>query len=357
MRVLFIIPDFDVGGAQKQCALLFNALNDTLGVECRLIHVRDGVNKRWLGHDERVVKVRRSSLRNPMIALDLWREARDFNPQIVMSWLHPADTHVWLARRWLRPARWVMSERDSSYPANWRYRLRAGFGREADHIVANSEAGATYWQRNGVAPSRVSVIGNILQAIDCCPGVGLHERLAQRRWAYGWLGRLEPQKDPLPAVVAIQSVSHLSDPSYIAGSGSLSAQVSKAATGPHCSYLGYIDDATAILRDTRVFVTLSLHEGTPNALTEAVASGCVVVASDIAQHRDLLGADYPLLLPPRSSVAQIASALRSAGVIAAAPDQVRSVMLRAVERVRLMAAPTVAAQYLQLFESLSDAKN
>lgn len=43
-----------------------------------------------------------------------------------------------------------------------------------------------------------------------------------------------------------------------------------------------------LMKKVPVFVTASEYEGMPNAVLEALASGCIVIASDIPQHREIV---------------------------------------------------------------------
>lgn len=63
------------------------------------------------------------------------------------------------------------------------------------------------------------------------------------------------------------------------------------------AFTGWVDDVVPYLRAADVYVFPSRSEGMSNALLEACAWGRIVVASDIAPNRAVLGDDYPLLFP------------------------------------------------------------
>jgi len=52
--------------------------------------------------------------------------------------------------------------------------------------------------------------------------------------------------------------------------------------------LGYRDDVLKILKITDIFLFPSLGEGMSNALLEAMASGCPIIANDIPENRELI---------------------------------------------------------------------
>jgi glycosyltransferase involved in cell wall biosynthesis len=55
-------------------------------------------------------------------------------------------------------------------------------------------------------------------------------------------------------------------------------------------FAGFVQDICAVLRRADIFVSVSLAEGSPNAVLEAMACGTPVVLSDIAAHRELADA-------------------------------------------------------------------
>lgn len=310
MKVLFHIGDFLPGGAQKQCALLANALTKN-GISLAITAVQKGPNLRWLSEDIAVEWLAARNSRDLSVLFGLSRFIGHYKPDVVVSWLHPADTHVFFLRALcrLRGVKWVMTERDSSYPNGMLYRFRDFFGRYSDRLVANSQAGAERWMKLGLPAVQCGVVGNIQIGGNelALPG-------APRRWDVGVVGRLEPQKNPLRALSALRCATTV-DSYYIAGSGSLSSSIDEliAADSERGSNMGYIEDPQSVFGITKVFLTLSHHEGTPNALMEAVAAGCIPVASRIASHIETLGADYPFLVQsdasPQSIAIQIERAL------------------------------------------------
>jgi glycosyltransferase involved in cell wall biosynthesis len=63
-------------------------------------------------------------------------------------------------------------------------------------------------------------------------------------------------------------------------------------------FTGWVDDPGVHLRQAQLFVFPSREEGMSNALLEAGAHRRIVVASDIAPNRAVLGDDYPFLFAP-----------------------------------------------------------
>ncbi len=130
-----------------------------------------------------------------------------------------------------------------------------------------------------------------------------------------WVGRLDPIKglDELIegfAAIAQDTRSHL----LLAGEGDyrphVTAQISRHRLCQRVHLLGSRDDVPSLLAAADVFVFPSRTEGMPNALLEAMASGCGIVATDVPGCRDLITHRQTGLLVPARSPKAIAAGAR-----------------------------------------------
>jgi glycosyltransferase involved in cell wall biosynthesis len=119
-------------------------------------------------------------------------------------------------------------------------------------------------------------------------------------------GRFSAEKDLLRLLSAWESVveDHPQARLTLAGAGGeyRSVEVELRAAVQASSVLrqsvelpGWIDNIRTVLVSADVFVLPSLEEGMSNALLEACAHGRLVVASDIAPNRAIVGDEYPLI--------------------------------------------------------------
>jgi len=87
-------------------------------------------------------------------------------------------------------------------------------------------------------------------------------------------------------LAAINLLSHNDLSVYLVGDGPLREQVQKeidrSGLSEKVHMLGYRSDIPAILSACDIFVLPSYREGTPRVITEAMASGLPVIATDIA---------------------------------------------------------------------------
>ena len=67
----------------------------------------------------------------------------------------------------------------------------------------------------------------------------------------------------------------------------LRKQVEKRSLGQRVRFMGWVD-AEKIWSRVDLLLLPSLHEGAPNAALEALAQGIPILASDIAEHREIL---------------------------------------------------------------------
>lgn len=200
------------------------------------------------------------------------------------------------------------------------------------------------------APDRIAVVPN---PVELPHGVPL-----EQRGRVLFLGRLSAEKDPATLVAAWRAVVTRCDDARLAfvGTGGdwrsveheLRDQVAAdPALAASVSFAGWASDVPAVLLAHDVFVQSSAtFEGMSNSLLEACAHGRVVVASDIAPNRAVLGDAYPLLFrtgDARHLAEQLLRAIQDDEV-----RQVASVAARAaVER---NASQAVIARHLELLE-------
>jgi glycosyltransferase involved in cell wall biosynthesis len=112
----------------------------------------------------------------------------------------------------------------------------------------------------------------------------------------GWVGRLEPSKDPLRAVATLDVLarSNVGLSGWLAGSGSLENDVRRElalrSLGDRVELRGTLrpDELARALAETDVLLVSSLWEGQPRAVLEALASGVPVVSTRVGDVPELL---------------------------------------------------------------------
>ncbi|UPK25704.1 glycosyltransferase [Bradyrhizobium sp. 195] len=325
---------------------MLNELQKRDDIELHLIHFYTGVHDHLLQNIN--LKIHRIPVRSnydPRNILSLRALIRKIQPDILLSWLHACDAYSFFVRLGTAGLTWIMTERDSKYPPDFRYWLRRRLGVFADGIIANSEKGKLYWIEAGAARP-CFVIPNIVQ-----PHALIDSSIASNSVVYA--GRLEPQKN-VPIVVQAFCALAKRRPDLrftILGDGSLRSElqgiVLRAGLSDRIDFLGFRQDISAYLSKAAVVVSLSHHEGLPNVLLESVAAGSKIVASNIPEHRELLGPDYPFYVSNRDDPIACADIVEMA--LLSGPS---NAMEFAISRIANMTPEKIAASYANSFRSM-----
>lgn len=110
------------------------------------------------------------------------------------------------------------------------------------------------------------------------------------------VGRLETQKNYSLIIKALEGSDYELD---IFGNGSLKHGLTKEAEklNVNINFHGIVDnkDLVKSLKDYKFYISSSIFEGNPKSVLEAMASGCVIIASDIKNHTEFLNENNSLL--------------------------------------------------------------
>lgn len=299
-RILFALPDLEVGGAQRVMLTLLRHLSrDRFEPHLALVQRRG----QFLGDVPSDVQVhhlgaaRVRSAAAPLFSL-VWR----LRPHVIQSTLSYLNAYVLLLRPFLPPAtRLVVRECTATSTArqSWRWPRLAGFGlgllyRQADAVLCQSHAMREDLARHfGVPRGRMRVIYNPIDvprvraaaAVDGSPlasaGPGPHIVV---------LGRIATVKGFDAAIHALPALRQLFPDAqlWIVGEEDEGGTVQRElmalgearGVAAHVHFTGYTANPYRYLKHADLFVLPSRAEALSNALLEALACGCPVVALD-----------------------------------------------------------------------------
>ena len=147
----------------------------------------------------------------------------------------------------------------------------------------------------------------------------------------------------------------------IAGDGpdrfKLERRASELGVDSHIRFLGAVsrDKVNDLFAASHFAIFPSNYEGFGLTLTEAMATGCVPIASDIPAYRWILGEDATFLMSPVKDVEAYADRLLA---IVAAPELYARLQARLLRRQRKHFAPEVTVErYLKLIAKLQETRD
>ncbi len=255
-----------------------------------------------------------------------------FRPDVVVSWANRASRFAGRLRR--RGAPWTLAGRMGGY-----YDLK--YYRGCDAVLGNTEHIRDWIIARGWPAARAHYVPNFAADLEGATPAPLPAPPGTRRLLA--LGRLHPNKgfDILLRALALLPEAHLS----LAGEGperpALEALARELGLGPRLAFLGWRQDAGALLAGCEVFVCPSRHEPLGNVVLEAWSAARPIVAAAAEGPAALIRPGETGLLAPLENPAALAAAIR--GLLA---EPARAAALAAAGRAEFAAhhaeAPVLA---------------
>lgn len=314
MKVLFILPDVRIGGIERvRMTLIEQFVSD--GIECRLALRR--CRGELLDHARSLARVDELAPRGihqfvPALAKLIRRE----KPTHVVTAFSDVGFLVWIALRLARSgAKWIHSvDQTHSTVAS-----RPGISGFIRYWVENRMAGLVYRHANAIVTvskglekevvdcyripvGRISTIYNpiVSREILCYPlKKGRIDGRPRIIVSMGRLVRLKGFETLVSAMPHVRGQWRLD----IWGEGPeralLESAISASGMQDRIRLRGYTADPYAVMRQADLFVSASRHEGLGNALVEALACQCQIVATDCPHGpREILeGGKFGQLVP------------------------------------------------------------
>ena len=310
LRVFFLIPSLEFGGAERQLVLLANGLAARGHRVAVALHHADGPLENTLAVDvERIQLRKRSRWDFGGFIVRSLRAVQRFEPDIVCPFLGTPNILTGLLKPFLRPARLLWSVRASSmtldsYDRTTRlaYWLEARLSPLANVIVANSEAGREHAHRRGFPARNMTVIPNGIDMDHFRPDrdLGLPLRvewgLEPNDILVGLVARLDPMKDHTTFLrAAALAAKHDGRMRFVCvGSGPLEARLRALSASLRLNdrlvWAGERNDMSKVYNAMDILCLASAFgEGFPNVLGEAMACGVPCVTTDVGDARLVVG--------------------------------------------------------------------
>ena len=359
-RVAYVIGELGRGGAEYQLYELLRVLDRTRYRP----HVFALATGGWWAGPIRALGVEVTEL--PSTRRLEWRRLRALRAGLRVVAPHVLHTILWSGNAYGRLAAVglgipavVTAERNVIRRPGWQRAFERLLDRVTDRYLVNSAAVVTELVEHGGLPrAKMEVIHNGID-LGRVPAFDLDRQRARRavgldpdRRLVAQVGRLEAQKDvPTYLGAAARIAARVPDVDFlVVGEGALrdglEALAGRLGLAARVRFTGGRDDVPALLAGVDVLVLASRYEGLPNVVIEAMATGAVVVCTDVGGARELVVPEETGFLVPTEHPDAIADAVL--GVLAAparADALARAARRRVEERftVEAMARRTVAA--------------
>jgi glycosyltransferase involved in cell wall biosynthesis len=311
IRVVHLITDLDVGGAEVMLARLVEA-SDPAVLENVVVSLKSGgiiadrIAARRIPVIGLGIRAGHASPRGVIRALKVLRELR---PSVLQTWLYHADLIGLVAGTLARVPRIIWNVRCSALdPADHgptlslQLRTLAAASRWPSAIVCNSFSGRREHERLGYKPRRWAVISNGLDIRECAPNrsaravVRRDLGLAESVFLVGLVARLHPMKDHETFLKAAALIHHQAPDVHfiVAGRGvpesvALKTLVANLGVSRALHILGEQKDVPRLLAALDIAVSSSNSEGFPNIVLEAMACAIPCVVTDTGDSALVVG--------------------------------------------------------------------
>jgi glycosyltransferase involved in cell wall biosynthesis len=322
-RILHIIPTLDQSGAEKQLALTALHLPREK-YDVRVIAVTRGGHYEKVLHDAGVdVHVIGKRFKwDPMTLYRLYAMIKEFQPDIVQTWLFAGNAYGRVAAHWAKVPHIIASERCvDEWKSGYHFLIDRFLMRWTDRIVVNAEGIRRFYVRQGLTDQSITTIPNAIEPkpIDNSPTTKIRESLGVPLEVplVGFIGRLWPQKRVQDLIWAtdILRMSGWNFRVVIVGDGPRRVALKRFADAleimPIVHFVGHRNDVPEIMRALDMLVLPSKFEGLPNVALEAMMAGKPVVGTRIAGTDEVVvDGETGILVPPQQPL-ELARAIRS----------------------------------------------
>ena len=365
--IVYVIPRPEIGGAERQLLLLIQGL-DTGRFRPHVICL-DGEGsllRSYAAAAESLHVVGRRHTFDPAALARLVRIIRGINPAVAHTWLHIANVYGGWAAKLAGVPHVLASHRglakDPQHGLGTEIQKRAlnlFVAQFAERLIANAGAVARRMWAQGFDPFRTHVVHNGL--IDTTPtSAATRKRLAAELGLadddvlIGAIARLDPKKDLATMLRAIARVAEACSNVrlLIVGGGydtyreELEALAERLGIRSRVVFLGFRNDAQAVLSLCDISVLSSVTEGLPNAVLESMMLGKPVVSTRVGGVPELISDGVEgFLVAPRDPEQfadrilrlvgnpQLAEAMGRAGRARALRDFTVEAMVRSTQRI------------------------
>ncbi len=314
LRVCFIIPTLDQGGAEKQLSLLARGLDRNAFEAIVIVLTHTGPReKELLDGGIEIHHINKRAKLDPFAWLKLRKLLKKLKPDIVHTWLFAANAYGRIAALSAKVPVILGSERSVDPWKNaFQFWIDRFIAKRTHGITANSQGTIDFYHEHGVDKKWFDLIPNGIEPLEPSTksraqayaemGVTVDKRIILS------IGRLWVQKGYKDLLWAAELLRVMrADICYvIIGDGPdrerLELYRDNIRGASQIFFLGHRTDARELLPHCDILWNGSLYEGQSNVILEAMQAGVAVVASDISGNRELIEHERTGFLYPVGNV-------------------------------------------------------
>lgn len=289
MKILTLIPGMNGGGAEKQFLYFSKRLQGSYPNTKIAVFYRNKYEDLISELNLNIITLNNHGFRNPKNIFELKKFIRNEKISVVISFLPVADLYVGLIKMCRPNIYWLSFERNS-FPEQNIIEVTRRFLIQylANGVLSNSINGLRYWSKF----QRTKILyPNHIPRKKNAP---LKRKNIDVEIDFLFAGRFAPQKNVLKIAEIFKEISETYRCVMI-GDGELTEVVKKISHNKF-EIKSFQDNIYDYYKNSKVFVNLSKHEGLPNTVIENLLLGKKIILSDIPEHRDLVGNDYPFFI-------------------------------------------------------------
>ncbi len=297
-RIAYLIDDLSFGGAQKQLALIVEALPEPfVPLVCCLSESTSPFGKILVNQGVEVLSFRRRSHFDLLRLISVTRTLARYDVDIIQGFLDASSAYAYLAGWMLRKPTVLTLRSDRISLKGLRGHLLHAMYKRAAKVMVNSKAGETYLLNYaGLARDKVELIRNWFPPGGIPPRREVSDRHeeADKEEIIGYVGRFSTLKRLDMLIHAFRKVSQSRPDAKLVLIGQGEVRDDLETLRQELGLTESVDirepviDVIDAMKRFSCFVLSSSYEGLPNVVIEALAAGIPVVAGSIGDVRDLV---------------------------------------------------------------------
>ena len=315
MRIMQVIPEFSLGGAERMCANLSIALKK-MGQEVivvSLYNYESSITNELQNNGIKLIYLNKKMGADITIILKLIRVLKKYKPDVV-------HTHLY-ASKYAQIAAVLTKVKTKVHTI---HNIAGKDGGKADQIInrilrktfhmipvsLSDDIRKTVMETYGISTSQTPIILNGVP-LEKCKVLNVYKETATD---FLHIGRFAEAKNHRTLIQAFVQ-AHKIVPElrlFLYGEGVLEQEckklVSELDAAKYIFFCGTTNDPYTVMQSKDVFILPSLWEGVPMTLIEAMGSGMPIIASNVGGISDMLEDNVSALLID-SSAGQIADAI------------------------------------------------